>query len=247
MLANYSWDWLINTSLSIINSIKCSTAAILSYSCMPNMKSVIQKHNSKILEDPKPTNNKTCNCRQKSGCPLNQNCLSECWLHNTVVNTSVTKDYYGTCEKSFKERYNNHTSSFRNKSRQKSTELSNYIWELKVNDENYTTDWLIAMKAHPYICGTRKCELCLCEKLLIARANSASLFNKRDELVSKCRHLNKFTLKFFKNRQNVILLILFITICSFRFRYITNIVDRLMIGYSSRNSVMVYCCYLPKL
>ena len=45
---------------------------------MPNMKSVIQKHNSKILEDPKPTNNKTCNCRQKSDCPLNQNCLSEC-------------------------------------------------------------------------------------------------------------------------------------------------------------------------
>ena len=61
------------------------------------------------------------------------------------MNTSITKDYYGTCEKSFKERYNNHTSSFRNKSRQKSTELSNYIWELKVNDENYTTDWLIAI------------------------------------------------------------------------------------------------------
>ena len=68
----------MNTSLNIINSIKCSTAAILSYSYMPNMKSVIQKHNSKILEDPKPTNNKTCNSRQKSDCPLNQNCLSEC-------------------------------------------------------------------------------------------------------------------------------------------------------------------------
>ena len=57
-----------------------------------------------------------------------------------------------------------------------------------------------AMKAHPYICGTRKCDLCLCEKLLIARANSVSLLNKRDELVSKCCHRNKFTLKCFKNR-----------------------------------------------
>ena len=110
------------------------------------------------------------------------------------------KNYYGTFEKSFKERYNNHTSSFRNKSRQKSTELFNYIWELKENGENYTIDWLIAMKAHPYIRGTRKCDICLCEKLLIARANSASLLNKRDELVSKCRHMNKFTLKCFKNR-----------------------------------------------
>ena len=75
-----------------------------------------------------------------------------------------------------------------NRSRQKSTELSNYIWELKENGENYKIDWLIAMKAHPYICGMRKCDLCLCEKLVIARANSANLLNKRDELVSKCLH-----------------------------------------------------------
>ena len=80
------------------------------------------------------------------------------------------------------------------------TELSNHILELKENVGNYTIDWLIAMKAHPYICGTRKCDLCLCEKLLIARANSASLLNKRDELVSKCSHMNKFTLKCFRNR-----------------------------------------------
>ena len=71
---------------------------------------------------------------------------------------------------------------------------------MKENCENYTIDWLIAMTAHPYICGTRKCDLCLCEKLLIARANSESLLNKCDELVSKCGRLNKFTLKCFKNR-----------------------------------------------
>ena len=56
------------------------------------------------------------------------------------------------------------------------------------------------MKAHPCICRTRKCDLWLCEKLLIARANSASLLNKRDELISKCRCMNKFTVKCFKKR-----------------------------------------------
>ena len=56
------------------------------------------------------------------------------------------------------------------------------------------------LKAHPYNCGTRKCDLCLCEKLMIARANLTSLLNKRDELVSKCRQMNKFTLKYFQNR-----------------------------------------------
>ena len=79
------------------------------------------------MEDLKPTSNKTCSCRQESDCPLNKNCLSECLVCNAVVNTSTTKNYYGTCEKSLKETYNNHTSSFRNKSRQKSTELSNHI------------------------------------------------------------------------------------------------------------------------
>ena len=94
----------------------------LSYSYILSMKNVIQKHNSKITEDSKPTNNKTCSCRQKSDCPLNENCLSECFIYN-----ATTKNYNGTCEKSFQERYNNHTSSFKNKSQQKSTELSKYI------------------------------------------------------------------------------------------------------------------------
>ena len=70
---------------------------------MPSMKHVIQKHNSKIMEDPKPTNNKTYSCRQKSDCPLNQNCLPERLVYNVVVNTSTTKNYCETCEKSFKE------------------------------------------------------------------------------------------------------------------------------------------------
>ena len=52
---------------------------------MPSMKSVIQKHNSKTMEDPKPTNNKTCSCRQKSDYLLKQNCLSECLVYNAVV------------------------------------------------------------------------------------------------------------------------------------------------------------------
>ena len=34
-------------------------------------------------------------------------------------------------EKNFKERYSNHTASFGNKSIEKSTKHSKYIWELK--------------------------------------------------------------------------------------------------------------------
>ena len=52
------------------------------------------------------------------------------------------------------------------------------------------------MKSQKYVCGSRKCDLCICEKLLIARANPNVLLNKRDER----RHRNKFTLKCFKDR-----------------------------------------------
>ena len=57
------------------------------------------------------------------------------------------------------------------------------------------------MKLQKYVCGSQKCHLCICEKLLIARADPNVSLNKRDdELVSKCRHRNKFTSKCFKGR-----------------------------------------------
>ena len=37
------------------------------------------------------------------------------------------------------------------------------------------------------------------EKLTIMKADPESLLNTRDELVSKCRHMIKFTLKYFKD------------------------------------------------
>ena len=44
--------------------------------------------------------------------------LSRYLVHNALVerlDTNKTKHYYETCKKNFKERYNNHTASFRNK------------------------------------------------------------------------------------------------------------------------------------
>ena len=57
------------------------------------------------------------------------------------------------------------------------------------------------MKSQKYVCGLRKRDLCIYEKLLIARADpNVLLNNKRDELVSKCWHKNKFTLRCFRDR-----------------------------------------------
>ena len=46
-----------------------------SYSCMQNMASLIQNHNTNLLKDPVTSTTKECSCRQKSNCPLAEKCL----------------------------------------------------------------------------------------------------------------------------------------------------------------------------
>ena len=169
---------------------------------MPNMASVIRNHNTSLLKNPTPTDIKECSCHQKTECPLNKKCLSGYLVYNALVDwlvTNKTKHYYGTCEKKFKERYNNHITSFRNKNKEKSTELSKYISELKDNNTQHNSKWCIASKAHPYIWGSRKRGLCLTEELIIMKADPETLLNTSDELVSKCRHMNGLTFRRFKN------------------------------------------------
>ena len=56
------------------------------------------------------------------------------------------------------------------------------------------------MRLQKYVCGSRKCDLCICEKLLIAKAYPNVLLNKRGELVPICWYRNEFTLRCFKDR-----------------------------------------------
>ena len=91
--------------------------------------------------------------------------------------------------------YNNHTNSFQNQDSENKTELSKHIWQLKRNRIEFNLKWSIAAYAAPYKCGTRRYDLCLTEKYIIARTNQNNLLNKRTELISKCRHRNKYILK----------------------------------------------------
>ena len=51
--------------------------------------------------------------------------------------TNETETYIGLTENTFKVRYNNHTSSFRNANKKHATELNKYIWQLKDLNVNY--------------------------------------------------------------------------------------------------------------
>ena len=80
----------------------------VSYSCMPNVKSTISRHNQQILSTRRssPPQQKNCNCRKSEDCPLNNNCQSECIVYKAEVKTSdgETREYIGMTANSFKER-----------------------------------------------------------------------------------------------------------------------------------------------
>ena len=73
------------------------------------------------------------------------------------------------------------------------TELSKRVWEIQLRYFVPKIKWSIIDHARPLANGLGRCNLCLTEKYHIIMSNAA-LLNKRSELVSKCRHENKFLL-----------------------------------------------------
>ena len=161
------------------------------------MGAIIASHNIKMLPPATADNApaKTCNCGVKASCPLDGQCRTSAIVYKASVSapTKPTKVYYGVTEGPFKDRYNNHTKSFRHMRYSTETELSKYVWDLKDAGLDANIRWEIAQRSVPYQFGSRRCDLCISEKTIIALAESESLLNKRTELVSCCRHRSKHT------------------------------------------------------
>ena len=165
------------------------------------------KNNKRILNSPEHRDistdnsvvNKSCNCRQKNTCPLNGNCLQSSVIYQATVkrndiNTSET--YIGLTENTFKTRYRNHAASFCHTKHRNSTEISKHVWSLKDNNNiDYSISWRIISSSSSYNSSCKRCNLCLKEKFLIICRPDLSSLNKRNELVSSCRHRNKALLR----------------------------------------------------
>ena len=171
----------------------------ISYSCMPSIKQTIDNQNKqklKLFNNSATENekNKPCNCRKKDECPLDGNCLQAAVIYQAKVtrtDNNTHETYVGLTENDFKTRYRNHTASFRNTTSRNSTELSKYVWSLKDNNINHVITWQIIARAKPYSSASKRCNLCLLEKFIIIREPHRCTLNKRNELVSCCRHRKK--------------------------------------------------------
>ena len=105
---------------------------------MPNVKSIINKHNKTVLDPPINTSEKTRNCINKEKCPFQEKCLTNNIIYEATLTSNQDnyqhKIYYGITKTKFKQRYANHIKSFRHEKHQSDTELSNELWSIK----NYT-------------------------------------------------------------------------------------------------------------
>ena len=174
----------------------------VSYSCLPNMARIVSAHNKTILnEEEKPAVKRSCNCQKKNTCPLNGTCLEKSVIYKCHVKKSENDEgmhYIGLTGGTFKDRWAGHKYSFRHEKASKSTELSKYVWDLKNTGIEPNLSWEIIDHASSYRNGSKSCNLCLTEKFHII-TSKLPLLNKRSELISKCRHVNKFLLSNYKS------------------------------------------------
>ena len=123
----------------------------------------------------------------------NLNMIYKAKVSNNTDN--IEKFYIGMTEPTFKTRVGNHIRDFNNVVYRKSTDLSKYVWQLKDEGKSANVEYEIVRK----VVGKPKgkyCRLCLCEKLeIIENLGRDGLLNSKSELISKCRHQNKYLLK----------------------------------------------------
>ena len=178
----------------------------ISYSTMPNIASHIASHNRKVLKESKeqgvtPQNQRTCNCEHPENCPLDGNCLEPAVVYQADVTPDVDEEqsYLGSTEPAFKGRWGDHCTSFRHERYKSKTKLSKFIWKIQEKQQDYDIKWSVVRKSIPYRTGSKRCNLCLWEKYHILNCDKDKFLNKRDEILNKCRHRDKFLLQNFKD------------------------------------------------
>ena len=158
------------------------------------MRSIIQSHNTKILDqNTAPSKQTVCNCRKKDQCPIQGNCQQSLVYKATLTTNSGKKIYIGSTN-NFKKRHAAHKNSFKSEKNKNATALSTYVWENKLNPDP-PIKWEIEKLVGAYQPGYKNCELCLAEKVAIGRhADDPDCLNKRSELAAACRHRARYKL-----------------------------------------------------
>ena len=74
------------------------------------------------------------------------------------------------------------------------TELSNEFWKIKENKRSTNITWEMLGRHQAYNTSSKRCSLYLNENLKIALHRDNNMLNRQTEILSKCRHKNKYAL-----------------------------------------------------
>ena len=121
----------------------------------------------------------------------------------TVETATGMETYVGLTADQFKDRYYKHEGDFRHPERGKLTELSAYIWGLKDEGIQYNISWEIVRRANPFSPVTKRCDLCIAEKMEIMYNPRLASLNKRHEIFNHCRHRARSYLVKRKRRKRI--------------------------------------------
>ena len=157
---------------------------------MPNIKTKLNAHNRVILRNTPSKNAKHCNFQQKEQCPMSSDCLKE----SLVFYATISCEYKGSCETSFKKRYTNHKKSFNVRFYNHDTKLSTEYRNLEMKQLNPQISWKIKEIYKSYNPTSKRCNPCLTKKLELLDDPDKNLLNERSEIISQCRHKNKYRL-----------------------------------------------------
>ena len=174
----------------------------LSFSTVRNMRAIVDSHNKQVVTKTQ-VGKEPCNCQKSRICPLGR-IPGGCRATNVVYQADVLTDvlttdetimtYYGQTKRTFKERWGEHRNAIENEDSQHATALSNYIWKLKKEKKDFELRWSIKCRAPIYQSGSKRCLLCLKEKVCIALHDPKKLLNAKSEILHKCIHQTPYEL-----------------------------------------------------
>ena len=115
-------------------------------------------------------------------------------LYLATVTETISKKvetYTGQASTTFKERFNNHKTSFKHKNPKgnNNCELAKHIWVLKDSNIEYNPiSWKILGQASTFSPASGRCNLCELEKFYILQKPQFSTLNSRVDLTTHCHH-----------------------------------------------------------
>ena len=195
----------LRSSMKSFRKVMCSTRSLTgtrsrsaTVACPASSRSSMVATSQSYKKTTAPPILKACNCRKPADCPMAGNYLRSSVIYQATGTTEDSKPdqiYVGLTETSFKTRFANHKSSFNDPSKRVSTVLSKHVWHLKEAKLKFGITWKFLKQTTPFSPVSNRRNLCLLEKYFIICRPELATLNKRNKLVTSCRHANKFLSK----------------------------------------------------